>query len=204
MREPSFDEFADLWQEHDPQEGFEGLARKARRQAKLQAYVDAAFALLILGGIGAGAFLKPNIPSAIFALSSLALTAWVSLKRRQIRQMTRTIDTSGREAFVASSLRVSKANLRRVTITLAAFPPTMLIAILFRVSLKNAGHFTHPLGAIAAWASSPRGIIVLILLAALAAWMERSRRRAQGEVRRLEALQADYAEEERREASDAL
>jgi len=48
MTEPGFDDIAALWNEPDgtEQEDFVALARKARRQGQLLAYVDFVFAML--------------------------------------------------------------------------------------------------------------------------------------------------------------
>src|ERR1700709_1088221 len=65
MREPGFDEFADLWQDpdDDAQDMFEALARRARRQGRLLAYMDIALAVLLVGSTLFGAVLTPSPPA---------------------------------------------------------------------------------------------------------------------------------------------
>jgi hypothetical protein len=204
MIDPDLKNLADLWQEPNAADNaaFEAMARKARRQARLMAYGDAAWLVLIVVTVGMGAFLKPNLISAVVALTMLATTLWINWMRRRLRQITKTIDTADRAGFLESCIRITKGSIRRVTLTFITFPPAMLLAILFRVSTKNGGDILHPWGAIAAWATSLRGIVALTLLGAIALWNVRARIRLSRELRRLHDMKQDYLEEDRKDEAE--
>ncbi|HEY0412800.1 MAG TPA: hypothetical protein VGD66_06655 [Allosphingosinicella sp.] len=205
MIDPELKGLAELWQEPDAAEAelFERLARKARRRARLIAYGDLAWFLLVGGNIALAAFIRPNVVGASIAVVMLVTFVWLNWKRRSLRQMSRTIDTSDRAAFLESSVRMARGNVRRVTLSLITFPPGLLLAILFRVATKQHGDITHPLGAISAWATSPRGMIALVILTALGGWMMRSRVLLKAELKRIEEVRSAYAEEARRDEADA-
>jgi hypothetical protein len=202
MREPGFEEFADLWQDPDDgtQEAFEALARRARRQGRMLAYMDISLVVLLIGSTAFGAMMTPSKPAMAAAVALVAATVWLTWKRRKMRQMNATLNTGSRDDFLGSSIRIANANLRRVTLSIAFFPVMVGLALVF--NLVRRGHFAHPLLAIGEWAHSYRGMISLTGVAVVLAFTIRSRRRVKAELRRLEALRADYDEEGRRETAE--
>jgi hypothetical protein len=201
MREPGFEEYAELWQDPggDEHEAFEALARRARRNGRLMAYGDVTLAILIAALAVIGVFVTPNPATLVAAVLMVGATSWVSLQRRRIRQMAATLVTADRSAFLASSIRNATANLRRVTLTLTCLPFLFASGVMFRLTVKNEGHVD--LGIVAAWARSGHGIFGLSVFAILVALTLRSRRRFASELRRLQALQAEYDEEGLREVA---
>ncbi|MEA2999630.1 MAG: hypothetical protein QOK17_1463 [Sphingomonadales bacterium] len=197
MREPGFEDFAALWNEPEDreQQAFERMARKARLQGRLHAYGDAIVVVMIVGMSLAGVLLKPSgamlAAGLVMAVTSIAIT-W---QRRKIRQMTKTLDTSDRRAFVRSSVENAQANLRRVTLSLIVFPASLPVAILFKIAWRNGGHLAHPLTELAHWATSIRGMIVLPIFFLLGGLTIRSRLKIKAELRRLETLEAAYLDE---------
>jgi hypothetical protein len=205
MREPGFEDFVALWNEPEvaEQEAFEAVARRARFHGRLLAYTDVALVVIIVGISVAGALLKPSglmlAISFVMAVTSIVLT-W---KRRKIRQMTKTLDTSDRNAFLASSLQNVRADLRRLTLSLIAFPLCLPVAILFKVAWRHGGHLAHPLAELAHWATSTRGMITLPIFVLLGAATVRARLKVKAELRRLNALEAAYRDEAERDMRDS-
>jgi hypothetical protein len=205
MREPGFEDFVALWNEPEvtEQDVFEDVARKARFQGRVLAYMDIVLIVTIVGISIAGAVLKPSGPmlaiSLVFAVTSLVIT-W---KRRKIRQMTKTLDTSSRDAFLKSSLQNVRADLRRMTLSLIFFPVGLPIAILFKIAWRHGGHLAHPLNELAAWTTSIRGMITLPIFVLLGAATIRARLKVKAELRRLSEIEAAYREEAERDARDS-
>jgi hypothetical protein len=202
MKDLDLQELADLWQEPDAAgaEDVQALARRARRDAFVMSWVDTAWGVIIVGSLVVGAFMKPSVPVAIGALLTIFMTLWINWKRRSLRQMTRTLGTGDRGDFLDASVRLAKAAYRRTTFGLVAFPPAILAALVYRVTTR--GEMLHPLDALGAWVTSPRGMIALLLLGGLVVWMLRSLRRHKEELRRLEEVRAAYAQEEARDQED--
>src|SRR4051812_7202189 len=205
MRDPSLEDFTALWteQEDSEQQAFEAIARKARFQGRLLAYTDIGLVVMVVGISIAGAVLKPSglmlAISFVMAVSSIALT-W---KRRKIRQMAKTLDTSDRDSFLRTSLANARADLRRLTLSLIVFPLCLPVAILFKVAWRHGGHLAHPVAELAAWAVSLRGMITLPIFLLLGAATVRARLKVKAELRRLDALDDAYCEEAERDARDS-
>jgi hypothetical protein len=200
MTDSELQELADLWQEADPAEvaRFERFARRARRQGRLLAYADLALALLIVAPL-ATVPMTPHPTMIAVALLLLLATGWVSLKRRRLRQLTATLNTSDPAAFLESSIQNTKADLRRVRLTLMLMPLFVGATILFKGSQRSDNKLEHLPEGVWAWASSPRGLIALTVVAVVLAVLVRSRRRLKVELRRLERLRLEYEEENRRD-----
>jgi hypothetical protein len=200
MREPGFEDLADLWQ--DPEEGdrevFERLARRARRKGRILGYADFGFILLLVGGVLLSIFMTPNPMTIGFAILLLAATLWLSWTRRRLRQMAGTLNTSDPAAFLESSVANTKANLRRVKLSCVLLPPLVAMTIAFKGSQHSDGIANLPQG-IVQWASLPRAWIALTVVLLVALSLARSRRKLRAELGRLESLQLDYEEERRRD-----
>jgi len=197
-RDFELEQLAELWNEPDANaEDIDALARRARRDAWLMGWADTAMAVIIVGSLALGAMMKPSMSVAAGAFVTIIMTLWINWKRRNFRQITRTLATANRTDFLESSIRLARTGLRRATFSLITFPACILAALLYRVSTR--GEIDHPAIAIARWATSLRGMVALALLAALIIWMVRSRRRQRNELRRLEEIRRDYAEEAERE-----
>jgi hypothetical protein len=201
MREPGFEDLADLWQDPDEgdREAFEALARRARRKGRLLAYADLALVLLLLVGLVPGILLEPNPVTVATAILLLIVTLWLSWTRRRFRQMAATLNTSDAASFLESSVVHAKANLRRVRLSLMLMPLLVTMAIVFKGSQRSRGGVeTLPEG-ILEWAGTPRAWFGLAVVLLLVLAMLRSRRRLQRELGRLENLQLDYEREKRRD-----
>lgn len=205
MTDPDLQGFADLWTEPDAaeQRGFEAMARKARLHGRVLAWLDVAGVALLVGSVLLSLFMKPGGITVAAAILLLVTTVVVMRKRRQIRQMTRALDTASREAFVETSISIAIANLRRARFTLVVFPVGMVIAIIFKMSVRVGGRTDLILPEFLDWAPSPRGAITLVVLALLYAWVMRTERRAKRELEALEEVRALYAEEARHEGAKA-
>jgi hypothetical protein len=199
MTDPDLQRLADLWTEPDSeeQEAFEALARKARLRGRIFAYLDFAAVAIILGGTVLGVFMKPGMVTMMAAIALIVITVIVTRKRRQIKQMSRTLDTAGRQAFIETSISNATANLRRTRLSLAFFPFGAVIALTYKMSVRAGGDAARIPAEFVEWAPSPRGIITFVILALLFAWGVRTAWRIRRELRRLEDLRAAYAEEAR-------
>jgi hypothetical protein len=205
MTDPDLQGFADLWTEPDAaeQEAFEAMARKARRRGKVLAWLDVAGVVLLVGSVLLSMFMKPGGTTVAAAILLLVTTVIVMRRRRQIRQMTRALDTASRVAFVETSISIATANLRRARLTLVMFPIGVVIALVFKMSVRVGGRTDLILPAFLEWAPTPRGVITLLVLALLFAWVVRTAWRVKRELGSLEEVRALYAEEARHEAAEA-
>lgn len=205
MTDPDLQGFADLWTEPDAaeQEAFEAMASKARRQGRVLAYLDVAGVALLVGSVLLSLFMKPGLTTVAAAVVLLVTTVVVMRKRRQIRQMTRALDTASREAFVETSIGIATANLRRARLTLVVFPVGAAMALVFKMSVRVGGRTELILPEFLEWAPTPRGLITFLVLGLLFAWVMRSAWRLKRELRALEAVRALYAEQARHESSEA-
>jgi hypothetical protein len=201
MREPDFDDLADLWQDGEEvdREVFEAMARRARRRGRLLGYADLGLFVLLVGGVLSSVFMTPNPTSIVIAIPLLVATVWLSLTRRRLRQMSAALDTSDPATFLESSVVNAKANLRRVNLSLMLLPPIVAMAAVFKGSQRtNGGIESLPQG-VWEWASSVRAMIALTIIFLIFLSVVWSRRRLRAELSRLESLRQDYEEERRRD-----
>ena len=204
MTDQEFEELAALWNEPSDEEQaqFEAMARKARLRGKLLAWADYAWFVLLVGGFAFAALVAPGpltMAGAVFLVISIT---WLTWRRREYRHIARTLDTSDRASFLESSKRVARANLRRVTLSIAAFLVLVPIALVLRISFRVGGRAEDLPAALAAWATSLRGIAVLTGLVLVLAYTIRSRMRIQAELRRLEDIRRAEEEEAMLEAAE--
>lgn len=201
MREPGFEDLADLWQdgEEGDREAFEALARRARRRGRLLGYADLGLLVLLVGGVLPNIFMTPNPTTIVIAITILVATLWLSWTRRRLRQMAATLDTSDPAAFLESSVANARANLRRVKLTLMLMPWLVAMTIAFKGSQHSKGGIEQLPQGILEWASSVRAIIALAVVFLFFLSVVRSRRRLRSELGRLESLRQDYEEERRRD-----
>lgn len=204
MTDRDMEEIAALWQEPDAaeQEALQALVRKVKRKGKLLGYADAALFTLLAVGIVLGVAARPSPATMAIAIPFILATMLVTWKRRAIRQMSKTLETADRKAFLDSSIRIASSNLRRGTLSLTFMPVGVVLAILFKIAMRNQGRIEDPLGALAQWAGSTRGLVTLAIMTVIVALLLRSRRRIKAELRRLKELRNDYAEEAIRNQED--
>lgn len=202
MREPGFDDLADLWQgeEEGDREAFEAMARRARRRGRLLGYADIGLFVLLVGTVLSSIFMSPNPTSLVVGVLLLITTIWVSWTRRRLRQMSRALDTSDPAGFLESCVANARANLRRVKITLFTVPLFTVLAAVFKGSQRSRGGLEDLPRGMLEWASQGRAMIVLAVISLIFLSVLWSRRRLLVELRRLEALRRDYEEESRRDA----
>jgi hypothetical protein len=179
------------------------MARKARLRGRIYAYLDFAAVAFIVGGSVLGIFMKPGAITMVAAIALVVTTVIVTRKRRQIRQMTRTLDTASRETFIETSISNAGANLRRTRLSLAFFPLGVVFALTYKMALRAGGRTELIPATFVEWVQTPRGIITLALLALLYAWGLRTAWKIRQELRRLEELRVAYAEEDRHDDEDS-
>lgn len=204
MNRPEFDEFAALWQdEPDPLEEarMQVYARKARRRGRLLGYLDFAFAALLLGMTFVFWFVSSSPLTTLIGLPLMLVIVWLTWKRRQVSQMTRTLNASTPQAFLQSSLRNARANLRRNAIGLVALPFAVPVALAFKVSTRTGGGPQEVWEAFLLWTQTLRAPITIFVLIAIAAFTWRTRRRIKSEINRLENLSRGYEAEAEAESS---
>jgi len=198
------DDLALLWREEqeDPaeQRELEQLARKARSRGKLMAYTDIAWVVMLVGGSVIALFAAYSPFLLVATILIILGTVWLTWKRRSIRQMTRSLNTSDRQGFLESSIDFARGSLRRNTLSLVTFPMIVPLAVLVKVATRSGGDPQAMVAGVLAWLTSPRGIIPLTVLAVMMTFVIRARYRIRAELRRLADLSRDYEEEARRDA----
>jgi hypothetical protein len=207
MSQGDLEDLAALWRDEPDaaeQEQLQRLARKARRRGRLVDYVDLTMVVLVIGGSVAAAFAARSPLLMAGALVLIVATVWLTWKRRTIRQMTRDLVTTDRDSFLAGSIRHTKANLRRNTLSLIAFPLIVPLAVLLKRAATTGGDPYAALVGLVQWAGSQRGLITLSVLSLMILFLLRSRHRQQAELRRLEDLRKAYEEEARRDVEADL
>jgi hypothetical protein len=198
MNRPEFDEFAALWQsETDPgeQAQMQAYARAARRKGRLLGLVDYAVAFLIITVSLSGLFIS-HTPLTLAATAVIVIaTVYLTWKRRQIRQMARTLNTADQQAFRESSIQIARANLRRVMFSLSTIPFLVPLALTWKVSVRTGGGPQEVVDAFIAWTQTIRAPITIVLLLIVAGLSLRSRRKLKREIERLESLRRGYERE---------
>lgn len=197
MTDPDLQELADLWQQPDSVEAgkFQALARRARRRGRWLGYADWALAILLVGGSLFALLASPGPLFTAAAILLLVATIFLTWQRRKLRQMAGTLDTADRQAFIASSVRSARANLRRVTLSMLALPPLVVVALLAKMGMRRGGYVSDPGQVLLDWAQSPRGMISLAIFALIMALQLRSILRIRKELRSLESLRQAYEAE---------
>lgn len=198
MSGPDFDDFAKLWQQEPDaaeREMMEQLARKARRRARLTGYGDMIWVVLIAATLVVTIVAKPTLFAVSTGLLMLAVIAWLNWKRRSLRRQL--IQADDRPAFIETSIRIARHNLRRTMLSLATFPPAILLAIVLRVSRGTGGRSDRFLDALAAWALTPRRMIIILVLIGVSTWLVRSGLKLKREIKRLEEVRSAYLQEAR-------
>ncbi|HYJ81962.1 MAG TPA: hypothetical protein VEW26_03840 [Allosphingosinicella sp.] len=197
MTDPELQELAELWQQPDAAEAekFQAMARRARRRGRWLGYADWALAVLLVGGSLFFLLGSPGPMTTVAAVLLLVATVWLTWQRRRLRQMASTLDTTDRQGFIESSLRSARANRRRVTLSIIALPPLVIVALLTKMSAVRGGYVSDPGQVILTWAQSTRGMISLFLFGLIIAFQFRSLLRIRNEQRRLESLRRAYEEE---------
>ena len=202
MNRPDLDEFAELWQaEPDPAEQaeLEAYARRARRRGRLLSYIEYAFILLWIFITIAGLMVSKNSVTIALAVPLMIALVWITWKRRQVHQMARTLDTADRMAFIESSLRNARTNLRRHTRNLALLPLLVPMALAFKVSTRTGGGPQEIWEAFLLWTQTVRAPITLVILMIVAAFSLRTRRKIKSEIQQLEGLRRRYEAEKSRD-----
>jgi phosphatidylglycerophosphate synthase len=202
MNRPDMDEFAALWQdEPDPAEQarMEAYARAARRRGRLLDYLDYATVLAVAIMIVAGSFISTSPLTIAVAVPLMIAVTWMTYQRRRLRQMARTLNTSGRTAFFESSLRNARVNLRRNTIGLASMPFLVPAGLVFKVSIRSGGGPAEIWEAFLLWTQTIRAPLAILALIIVACFALRSRRRIKSEIKRLELLREGYETEAAKE-----
>jgi hypothetical protein len=195
MNRPDVDEFAALWQDGpDPleQAEMEAYARGARRRGRLLDYIDYAVWISLFGMFVAGSFVSTSPLTIAFGLPLMLAMTWLTWRRRRLRQMARALNTSDRGAFLETSLRNARANLRRNTIGLVLIPLVVPVALIFKVSIRSGGGLLEVWEAFLMWTQTARAPIGIGLLSLVTAFSLRSRRKTKLEIQRLEALRKGY------------
>jgi hypothetical protein len=197
MTDPELQELGELWRQPDEAEAktFQSLALRARRRGRFLAYADWALALVLVGGSLFALLASPGRLTTFAAIGLLVATVWLTWQRRRLRQMARSLDTSDRQGFIESSVRSARANLRRVTLSVIALPPLVILALLSKMSFRRGGYVSDPGQVLLDWAQSTRGMISMAIFALLIALCVRSILRIRKELRSLEALRGAYEEE---------
>jgi hypothetical protein len=170
----------------------EAYARSARRRGRMLDYIDYAVWISLVVVFVAGSFLSTSPLTIAFAVPLMLGLTWMTWRRRSLRQMARTLNTSDRATFLETSLRNARANLRRTAIGLASIPFVVPVAVFFKVSLRTGGGPLELWAGLVAWAQSPRSVIVISILLIIAGLTLRSMRRIKTEIGRLEALREGY------------
>lgn len=203
MSTGDLDDLTALWRvEPDPaeREELERLADQARRRGRLSDYADIALVGFLIGTTAVATFAARSPLFLGVAVILIAATVWLTIKRRALRQMSRSLNTADRQGFIDSSIRNVKANLRRNMLSLIFFPAVAPLALLVKIGSRTGGDPRAIAQELINWTGSARGILTLTFVLLLMVFLLRSRQRHAAELRRLRALQHDYDDEARRDA----
>ncbi|HEX8296590.1 MAG TPA: hypothetical protein VF593_09840 [Chthoniobacteraceae bacterium] len=195
MNRPDLDDLAALWQDGpDPleQAQMDAYARSARRRGRVFDYLEHLLVVLLFAIFAGGLFVSTSPLTIGLGVPLIIVVTWLTWRRRSLRQMAKTLKTSDPAAFLESSLRNARANLRRNTIGLAFLPLVVPAAVTFKVSVRTGGGFPEVWEALVLWAHTPRAAITLALLTIMGAFTLRARRKVLREIEKLEVLRSGY------------
>lgn len=197
-----FGDLAALWSSAPTQEDEAVLDRLARRTPQ-RARREMAIELVGVGGIALAIVLAVifKLGAATVAVGAiiLALLGWSAWHRHHLGARALMIDRGDQAEFLASSLAAKEAELKRSALGLALIVPGTFLAMLLLFVLRHAELGESLSEYLISAVSTPRGLATTALLAATVAVSALAHRRVRRELAALEALQAEYDEEARRD-----
>lgn len=202
----NFDEIAELWQQSAPEENqvIEVLARRASRWGRLLEYAEYAMTGLFVLAVAIAFLLAPAPRFLLVGGVAIFVAAWVGHKRHLLSQIERALDTSGREAFIASAVASVEASLKQSMLSTIGLLPAVLLGGLLKYTFGGgtiAGYFETLPERIAGTAQQA---LPVILLFALFLYLLRSTFRLRSELARLRLLAHEYARESDLDRSESL
>lgn len=199
MSGDDLDDFAALWRGEptaEEQKALEILARRASRRARITQRLEIGVGILLLLAV-ALALLASPAPAALFASAAFAAgLIWSSWKRYHLNEVARILDTSDREVLIESALASSRARLRHSMLGISLLIPGYILGAATKYALIE-GHLMGFIETLLAHTipSSRTGVIALLLLAAVMAYLVRGHLKLRRENDNLRALRDQYRAE---------
>ncbi|HEV2746349.1 MAG TPA: hypothetical protein VGW34_03505 [Allosphingosinicella sp.] len=201
-----FEEIArELWREEPSlvdQRAFRTMARRASVRGRLLRHADLGLALILNMAVFVAVLSRPAPATVLVGLLLFAAIGWSSWKRHMLGRLASLGQSGDGAAFLDHAVARAAANVRRSTIGLWLFVPSILLGGLLGHSYKSQGRVdTYPDALLTGIMDWPQGTGAAMLGAALLAVLSRSSRRQRLELQRLEALRREYLDEDWRDRS---
>lgn len=201
-----FEEIArELWREEPSladQEAFRTMARRASVRGRLLRHADLGLAIILNIAVLVAVLSRPAPATVMVGLLLFVAIGWSSWKRYTLGRLASLGHSGDRAAFLDQAVASAAANVRRSTIGLWLFVPSILLGGLLGHSYKSQGRVdTYPDALMTGIMDWPQGTGAAILGAVLLAVLSRGNRRKWLELQRLEALRGEYLDEDRRDRS---
>lgn len=202
MSEPQFDDIAALWkQEPDAEERrtFEALARRTGWRARLLRYLDIGLALFVLIGVLLALLWDRGPATVALVLLCIVAIVWSNWKRHKLRQVALALDTSNREAFVATAMESVRARLRSSSMWIVLLLPSVALGLALIAAATKPPTLGWFLGDVVRRFTSPSGVAWAVFLALLIIYFGMVNLRLRRELERLKSLENQYREEAARD-----
>ena len=200
MTKDEYNELADLWQaapRPDEQREMDRLVRRTPRIARATQWGELILVALLAGTVLTSIVMRLGPATMLTGTILLLLLVWSAWKRHNLGNIALLIDEGDRIAFLNSSIRAKQAELNRSALGLALILPGTLLTMLLGFSLRKEAATGDLFGFLVAVSTTNRGLIALAFLGCALLLLSLSHARVTAELKRLRALQADYAEEAR-------
>lgn len=129
----------------------------------------------------------------------LLVLGWSAWKRHHFGELALLIDRGDRSSFLRSSVAAKEAELKRSAVGLALILPATFLTMLLLFAIRDNGEGGDVVAFLASLFVTPKGMVTGLLLVVAVVILATAHRRVRRELEQLEALQAEYAEEEWRD-----
>jgi hypothetical protein len=199
-----FDNIAALWQQSSDSEAqaIQGLARRASREGILLEYAEYGLGVLCILAIAVAVMLTPAPAFLLVGGAAILTVAWAARKRHLLGQIERALDTSGREAFIASAIASAEASLTRSTLGTLTLLPAVLLGGLVKYTFSGGTIISYFESLPDRLAGTMQQALPAMLLLALFLYLIRTNFRLRAQLTALRALAREYALESELERID--
>lgn len=206
------EEWADLsavWEDAAPADerrGLDALARRTPRLARATLWGELAAVILLAGTIVLAMVWKLGTATLLLGSLILLMLGWSAWKRHHLGAIAMLVEEGDRLSFTARLALAKQAELNRSAIGLVLILPGMLLTMSLGFVIRGEAQEAAGgaaggdlLGFVTAILATPRGRVVLGFLSCAILMLTLAHLRLAGELRRLRALERDYAAEAARD-----
>lgn len=205
MTPREYPEFARLWQEQvDPEEhaSLHALAKDIKRIAKSRLWFDFAMGAMCVAGISLQLLIRPmGLPNRLAFVFMMALVVWAVWTRRRIAKSARALVVGEPVAFFTAAIENARAELSFSTTSLFIAPPAGFGLFVAMLATQRGTDIDQVLGELLG-AYLVKTMLFALVVALALFFFTRANIRLREQLRRLEAMSRECAEEDARDLTE--